>query len=114
MKTADHSLIAAVNHATDTLGLYRAELARILGLKCAEISDSRTLELILTSNTAIRNRAKLFIRFFMLLQTALSIDKKALRFGGELLLFFTFSEWTLLAALSRTGGNYDNPLSGIS
>lgn len=68
MKTGNLSLIASVNHATDTLGLYRAELARILGLNCADVSDSQNLELLFESNTAVRSRAELFIRFFLLLE----------------------------------------------
>jgi hypothetical protein len=69
MKTANLSLIASVNHATDTLGLYRAELARILGLNCADVSDSKNLELLFESNTVVRSQAELFVRFFLLLET---------------------------------------------
>ena len=72
MKTDDHSLIAAVNHAVDTLGLYRAELARILGLNCPDVSDSHNLELLFQSNSAVRSQADLFIRFFRLLETVFS------------------------------------------
>jgi hypothetical protein len=74
MKTGDHSLIAAVNHATEILGLYRAELARVLGLNCPDVSDSQKLELLFESNSAVRSQAELFIRFFMLLETVFAND----------------------------------------
>lgn len=74
MKAGNLSLIAAINHACDTLGLYRAELARILGLNCADVSDSRYLESLLESNTAVRNRAESFSHFYQLLETAFNND----------------------------------------
>jgi hypothetical protein len=74
MKTGNLSLIAAVNHAADTLGLYRAELARILGLNCADVSDSKNLELLFTTNSSLRSRAELFICFFQLLELLYADD----------------------------------------
>ena len=74
MKTSDRSLIASINHATDTLGLYRAELARILELNCADVSDSQHLDLLIKSNMAVRSRAELFVRFFQLLETLFRND----------------------------------------
>lgn len=68
MNSANLSLIASVNYATDTLGLYRAELARILGLNCSDVSDSQNLELLFTSNNRIRNQAESFICCFQLLE----------------------------------------------
>jgi hypothetical protein len=74
MKTDDLSLIASINHATDTLGLYRAELARILELNCADVSDSHKLELLIKSSLAVRSRAELFVRLFYLLETVFPDD----------------------------------------
>ena len=68
MNTGNLSLIASVNHATDTLGLYRAELARILGLNCGDVSDSQNLELLFKSNSAVRSQAELFVHFFLFLE----------------------------------------------
>ncbi|NOY15504.1 MAG: hypothetical protein GXP23_00975 [Gammaproteobacteria bacterium] len=40
-------LIAEVNYAADALGMYRAEQARILCLKCYNVSDFMLLGLLL-------------------------------------------------------------------
>ena len=56
-------LIASVNHATDSLGLYRAELARILCLKCGDVSDSIHLESLLSDNIDIQKKAERFVVF---------------------------------------------------
>jgi len=74
MKAGNLSLIACVNHATDTLGFYRAELARILGLNCGDVSDSKNLELLFESNEAVRSQAERFICFFLLLETLFPDD----------------------------------------
>ncbi|MCG6936728.1 MAG: hypothetical protein LJE83_00955 [Gammaproteobacteria bacterium] len=78
MKADNLSLIAAVNHATDTLGLYRAELARILGLNCADVSDSQNLELLFASNSSVRSQAELFVYFFQLLEILFPDDTVAM------------------------------------
>ena len=44
------SLLAELNHAADSLGLYRAELARILGLKCGEVPDAKTFQSLLRND----------------------------------------------------------------
>lgn len=71
-------LIAAVNHAADMLGLYRAELARILDLNCADVSDAQQLELLLQENRAVRAAAESFIVFYQLLERKFSNDTVAM------------------------------------
>ena len=63
-----HEVIAALNLATDTLGLYRAELARILGLQCQDVSNSMQLESILLSNDIVRNKAEKFLVLYRRLE----------------------------------------------
>lgn len=72
------SLIASANRATDGLGLYRAELARILGLKCADVSDSIHLEFLLGDNIGIRKKAERFVAFHELLENNFSGDSVAM------------------------------------
>ena len=74
MNTTELSLIAAVNHATDTLGLYRAELARILGLKCPDVSDARTLALLFETDTTVQRSGASFVRFYILLEEVFQAD----------------------------------------
>jgi len=74
LKTGDLCLIASINHATDILGLYRAELARILGLNCPDVSDSKNLELLFESNSTVRSQAELFAHFFQLLEALFQND----------------------------------------
>ena len=71
------SLIAEINLACDTLGLYRAELARILGLMCQDVSDSRTLEKLLQEDRHYQQRAELFILLFHELEKRFKEDNVA-------------------------------------
>lgn len=73
-----HSLIASVNHATDSLGLYRAELARILCLKCVDVSDSIHLESLLMDNTDVQKTAEQFVMFYQLLELRFLDDSVAM------------------------------------
>lgn len=63
------SLIASLYHATDILGLYRADLARILGLMCENVSTPNYLERLLSENAAYLQKAKRFVYFFELLDS---------------------------------------------
>ena len=58
------SRIAAINHATDTLGLYRAELAHVLGFRCQDASESARLESIFENSLVTRDRADRFLASF--------------------------------------------------
>ena len=71
-------LIASVNHVTDSLGLYRAELARILCLKCGDVSDPVHLETLLSDNADVKKRAERFIHFYQLLDNRFSGDPVAI------------------------------------
>lgn len=66
--------IAALNHACDSLNLYRAELARILGLHCDEVSDSKQLLQLIHTNTDLAHKTQRFLLFFQKLEA---------RFGQE-------------------------------
>ncbi|MCK4707738.1 MAG: hypothetical protein KAU21_03900 [Gammaproteobacteria bacterium] len=67
-------LIASVNHAVDSLALLRAELARILMLKCEDVSDSRQLEKLLTGRNDIKLSAERFVYFYGLLENKFDQD----------------------------------------
>lgn len=71
---ASRALIASVNHAADNLGLYRAELARILGLMCADVSDISRLESILKARAECQLRAEQFVLFYDFLDKTHSSD----------------------------------------
>ncbi len=74
----DLPLIASVNRATDSLGLYRAELARILCLKCGDVSDSIHLESLLSDNIDIQKKAERFVAFHELLENSFPGDSVAM------------------------------------
>ena len=69
-----HSLIASINYATDSLGLYRAELARILGLMCSDVGDSLQLDNLLNHNAETSMRAQRFVIFFSRLENLFNHD----------------------------------------
>lgn len=71
-------MIASVNYAADCLGLYRAELARILGLMCNDVSNSAQLALLLEQDNAVQHRAKRFLAFFNLLESRFDEDSVAM------------------------------------
>lgn len=72
------SLMASVNHAADSLGLYRAELARILGLMCQDVSNPGQLESLLNSQSQYQLRAEQFVRFYDSLDRQFSGDSVAM------------------------------------
>lgn len=72
------SFIAEVNHTTDCLGLYRAELTRILVLMCSGVSDSMHLESILMRDIQSQQLAKKFVKFYELLSLKYSNDIPAM------------------------------------
>jgi hypothetical protein len=72
------SLIASINYATDNLGLYRAELARILCLKCGDVSDSIHLESLLCKNREVQIRAERFVLFHQLLSNCFEDNSVAM------------------------------------
>lgn len=75
---ASLSQVAALNHAADSLGLYRAELARILGLMCGDVSDARQLESLLESSTECQDRAEQLVIFYESLNEKFSGDSVAM------------------------------------
>ena len=71
------TLPGELSHASDSLGLYRAELARILGLKCAEVSDANMLRKLLIQDHEVRRRAERFVGFYRLLEQTFGYDDVA-------------------------------------
>ena len=67
-------LIAALNYAADGLGLYRAELARILCLLCRDVSESANLDLLLNDNKRVQKKAERFVFFYELLEARFRND----------------------------------------
>lgn len=72
------SLLGGLSHAGDSLGLYRAELARILGLKCGEVSDAKTLQSLLQHDREVCRRAERFVCFYRLLEQKCAHDSVAM------------------------------------
>jgi hypothetical protein len=72
-------LSQAVVQATQLLGLYQAELARILHLKCADIGELANARWQLQPDTESWRQAQLFIEFFELLYRSKQGDGVAMR-----------------------------------
>ena len=62
------SLISELNFSADQLGLRSAELARILGLHCDDVSDSEQLEIRLDYDQIIHHKAERVIALYHLLK----------------------------------------------
>ena len=61
-------LISQINNATEQLQLYRAELARILGLHCDDVSDNEQLEILIENSQPIRHQAERFVLMYRLIE----------------------------------------------
>jgi hypothetical protein len=75
---ASNPLIAEINHAVEMLGMYRAELARILHLKFFDVSNPIMLEILLSDNDELVLRAKRFVKLYALLEKQFSGDVTAM------------------------------------
>ena len=62
-------LTPAVLQAAELLGLYRAELARILGLQCEDVGALAEIRALLEPNSKAWKRAQVFVGFYQ------SLDK---------------------------------------
>lgn len=60
--------MAKVELAAEQLQLQRAELARILGLHCDDVSDAIQLEWLMQSSQAITHKAERFILMYRLIE----------------------------------------------
>ncbi len=69
----------AVLQITDMLGLYQAELARILGINCPDIGELASARRNLEPDTGAWRQAGLLIRFYQALYDRLSGDGVAMR-----------------------------------
>ena len=72
-------LTQAVLQITELLGLYQAELARVLGIKCGDIGQLSSGRQNLQPNTDAWRRATRFVRFYRLLYRYRSGDGVAMR-----------------------------------
>ena len=75
---AREPLIAEINHTVDMLGVYRAELARILHLKCFDVSNPIMLEILLSDDVELERRARRFVQLYTLLEKQFSGDAAAM------------------------------------
>lgn len=57
-------LTPAVLQAAEMLGMYRAELARVLHLQCGDIGELTSMRKTLQPETVAWQQAVLFVRFF--------------------------------------------------
>ena len=62
--SSSQRLSQSVVQAGELLGLYRAEVARVLGLHCDDVSALFEGRLLLTSNSTAWTQAELFVRLY--------------------------------------------------
>jgi len=60
-------LTPAVLQVAEMLGMYHAELARVLKLQCADIGRLSSVQQLIEQNTVAWDQAVLFIRFYQFL-----------------------------------------------
>jgi len=72
-------LTCAVLQITALLGLYQAELARVLRLKCGDIGELASARRCLEPDTQAWEQALLFVRFYRALYTKMDGDGVAMR-----------------------------------
>ncbi len=75
---APDRLTPAVLQIADMLGMYRAELARVLHLQCGDIGRIATIKETLTPGTQTWQQAVLFVRFYRALYAAMDGDEVAM------------------------------------
>ena len=68
-------LTQAVLQVITLLGMYQAELARILGLQCADIGAMASAQRVIDINSGAGERAILLVKFFNLLYDRCSGDE---------------------------------------
>ncbi len=73
------SLSQAVLQIITLLGLYQAELARVLHLKCADIGELAAARWCLEPGTEAWQQALLFVRFYQALFVSMQGDGVAMR-----------------------------------
>ena len=75
------TLTQSVVQATQMLGLYQAELARVLGVRCGEVGELFSGKRNFEPDTEVCAKALLFIQFYELLYDKLKGDDVAMAFG---------------------------------
>ena len=68
-------LTPAVLQACEMLSMYQAELARVLGLQCADIGRMTSVQQFLIPDSAAWNKAVSFIQFYQYLFTKFNGDE---------------------------------------
>ncbi len=71
-------LTPAVLQVAEMLGMYRAELARVLHLLCEDIGDLADINTLLEPNSLAWQQAVLFIQFYQTLYDYLQGDEVAI------------------------------------
>ena len=71
-------LMQRVLQITEILNMYRAELARVLHLRCAEIGEMANGRMNIEPGTVTWQQARLFVRFFELFYNTLADDEVAM------------------------------------
>ena len=73
----EHSrqLTQAVLQVIDLLGMYQAELARILGLQCSDIGDMAAAKQFIVMDSEAGKKASLLVRLYNLLYDRFSGDE---------------------------------------
>lgn len=71
-------LTPAVLQISEFLGLYHAELARILGIQCSDIGALVQIKAFIEPDTPVGQRAILFVRLYQHLYTRFAGDSVAI------------------------------------
>ena len=71
-------LTPVVLQAAEQLGLYRAELARILGLQCEDVGALAEIHALLEPGSEAWVQAQLFVRFYQTLDEAMQGNEVAM------------------------------------
>lgn len=72
-------LTQAIIQVTDILGMYRAELARVIGCRCGDIGRLDSAQELLQPGSSEWGNAELFVAFYRLLYEACSGDGVQMR-----------------------------------
>ncbi|WP_455205509.1 hypothetical protein [Kaarinaea lacus] len=76
--TSPHRLTQSVVQVADMLGMYAAELARVLRVKCEDVGRLMSAKELIQPDGKSWNQAVLFVRFYQALYRALDGDEVAI------------------------------------
>ena len=75
---APERLTPAILQAAELLGLFRAELARILGLQCNDVGALAEVRALLEPGSVAWAQAQVFVRFYQVLDGAMQGNEVAM------------------------------------